>query len=504
MSIFDRPDPVYTDTIRKDRLDRLDWQSARTIGHLPAAAEELGKVASAAPDVLGDLYAAFVKAHPELTPTNQVAPSHLVNRAVMAEVLGSDAYADLRQYSVRDKVASALACMTYQRHLSPLFEQVGERVAEQVAEAEAAQRDLDDLLDRLDPEGDTPPGEAPSDDEVDAARQRADAARAAVSDELDELGPMVGRAARRAGAEAAAEAAEEAEMMSTWGTGPGERGRMDTSARLALAGRLNSARLRKITALMGAMTNLSWGVRQTRYTNIPEEVFDVTLSGDPGRLLSSEYAALAVPEMEDMFFLRLVQEQLLSYDFRGVEREGKGAIIYVEDGSGSMSHGGGDKELWAKAFGLALLGIAKAERRPFHVIHFGGAGQAEVFSFAEPAAFTTEAMLDYAETFLDSGGTDFVTPLTRAVELLEDEHAATGRTSADIVFATDGDDGGVVHAWLPTYHEAKARLGFSAFGVAIGCDPSHPSLTGVCDRVASVRALTTGDDVREVFRAVTS
>lgn len=498
MTLFTQPTPTITDAVRKDRLDRLDWVAAREIGSLKADAAALAEVNPAAPDVLGDLYASFVKAHPELTPTNEVAASHVVNRAVMAEVMASDAYRDLRQYSVRDQVSSALACVTYQRHLAPLFEHVHEQVAEEQHAAEEAERNLDDLVDRLDPDDHTAEDLAA----IEEAQGRVDEIRESLAQKMEGLTPVVGRAARAAGAEAAAAAEEEADAMAAWGTGPGERERMDATARLKLAERLASPRLRKITQLLGAMRNLSWGVRKERYDLAPEEMFDVTVGADVGRLLASEYAALTVPELEDLFYLRLTQRQLLQYDLRGIEHQGRGAIIYVEDGSGSMRHGGGDKELWAKAFGLALLGVAKDEGRAFHAIHFGGVGEAELFSFPEPAAFTTERMLDYAETFLNAGGTDFITPLTEALALLEAEHAATGHVSADIVFATDGDDGGRVLSWLPTFKEAQARLEFNTFAVAIGTSPSHPSITGVADRVATVRALTNGDDVRDVFKAL--
>jgi uncharacterized protein with von Willebrand factor type A (vWA) domain len=499
--LLGRPPATSTDTIRKDRLDRLDWMSAQELDPLQDAAGALAGIDAAAPDVLSDLFSSFYKAHPEVIERERVAPSHLLNREVMAAVLDSDAYSDLRRFTVRDQAASALACITYRDHLAPLFERAAAQTAEETAEAQAAQNDLDALLAALD-DTEAEPTEAEV-EAIAAAQQRAEQARGALADKLEGMAPQMGRAARRAGAEAVAEAEEADATMSSWGVDRGTRGRMDPAARLALAQRLATPRMRRITELLGAMRNLSWGARRRKFDALPEEIFDVTLGHDVGRLLGSEYAALAVPELEDLFYLRLVTDQLTQYDLRGLVHQGRGAIIYVEDGSGSMRFGGGEKELWAKGFGLALLGVAKDEGRAFHAIHFGGDDEAQVFSFPEPAAFTTEAMLAYAETFLDAGGTNFRYPLGLALEMLDAEHAATGHTSADIILATDGDDGGNVIPWLPEFHAERERLGFKGYGVAIGCAPNTPSLAGVCvDGVATVRALSTGDDVVDVFKAL--
>jgi uncharacterized protein with von Willebrand factor type A (vWA) domain len=244
------------------------------------------------------------------------------------------------------------------------------------------------------------------------------------------------------------------------------------------------------------MRNLTWGDQSTRFDQGHDEMHDVRLSDDVAHLVPSQLLYLAEPELEDLFWLRWAQRQLLTYELRSTRREAKGGIVYVEDNSGTMK---GDRELWARATGLALLDIAIRQGRKFTAIVFAGTGQFFSYDF-DPASRDTNLMLDYAGLTIH-GGTEFSGPLDAAVAVLDADLAATGRSDGDIVFATDGE-AAVTTEWLDGWRAAKRRLGFTCYGLNIGGEGGG-TLDEICDgRVAEVHRLVDGSDTRDIVRAI--
>jgi uncharacterized protein with von Willebrand factor type A (vWA) domain len=183
---------------------------------------------------------------------------------------------------------------------------------------------------------------------------------------------------------------------------------------------------------------------------------------------------------------------------RGTERKAQGGIILCEDGSGSMH---GERELWAKAVMLCLLHLARMQKRPFHLIHFGSPGQFKRISFFDEADFNIDRVLEAAELFF-GGGTDFQTPLSKALELLQDEHRSKGAVEGDVVFVTDGMCG-IPEQFLEDFKKEQERLDFVVWGVNIAGSRGDEPLATICDgRVATVKDLLSGQDIRQVFAGV--
>jgi uncharacterized protein with von Willebrand factor type A (vWA) domain len=83
---------------------------------------------------------------------------------------------------------------------------------------------------------------------------------------------------------------------------------------------------------------------------------------------------LADADLEDLFYLRFAERGLRQYNLIGHEPEGQGPIIIAIDESGSMTtdYGGMTSEVWSKAVMLALLSIARLQKRDLAVIYFSG------------------------------------------------------------------------------------------------------------------------------------
>jgi uncharacterized protein with von Willebrand factor type A (vWA) domain len=284
----------------------------------------------------------------------------------------------------------------------------------------------------------------------------------------------------------------------TWGLDPGTLHRMSPQERIELARRLNNDRFKKISQLFGPMRNMAFAEQQRKTIHSNDEIYDLETGNDLSRILSAELLNIRHPVLKKDFYRRFYEGDLLQYKLRGTEKLAKGAIIVCIDGSGSMA---GDPEMYSKAFGLTLLQIAKSQKREFYALEFGGPRTLIEFDFRDPKNITPERVIQFAESFLN-GGTCFMTPLSRALDLIREENGKTGATKSDIVFVTDGACA-VDETWLKQFKAEQEKFSFRIYGVAIGCPVDSEPLRTLCDgRVLPLRSFVTGDDLRSIFRSV--
>jgi uncharacterized protein with von Willebrand factor type A (vWA) domain len=203
---------------------------------------------------------------------------------------------------------------------------------------------------------------------------------------------------------------------------------------------------------------------------------------------------------------RYAAGELMLYDSQGEQATGRGAVIACVDTSHSMyaeGPGGITREAWAKACALALLDQARDAGRDFVGILFSAADKIKIFRFPAGDRAGIARTLDFAETFL-GGGTSFQTPLTAASELLAEEFSDAGRMRGDIVMITD-EECDVTEEWTRGWNDAKHRLGFRVFGVAIGAPPAAEAgsvLDALCDNLRSIEDLTDVHAAADLFRVI--
>ncbi|MEI7796347.1 MAG: VWA domain-containing protein [Methylococcaceae bacterium] len=202
---------------------------------------------------------------------------------------------------------------------------------------------------------------------------------------------------------------------------------------------------------------------------IPErsksEVHGTHRSDDVMRVLPSELLNLEDETLEMLFYARLLEKNLLTYQLQGttfVQREEKethdkrtGAVVACLDTSGSME---GAPLLKAKALLLAISGILQKEKRALYVLLFGSSGQVKEFSMNSQA--TSAELLQFLQMGY-GGGTDFETPLNRALDIIE---AQKSYQKADVLMISDGDCG-LSAAFTQTLNDKKAALDCSIYTV---------------------------------------
>ncbi|MFD7713634.1 VWA domain-containing protein, partial [Streptomyces sp. NPDC059786] len=282
--------------------------------------------------------------------------------------------------------------------------------------------------------------------------------------------------------------------------------RMPFDERARLAERLRTGRLARWAELIGRFRQMAAGERARKVENTTGELVGVTLGDDLSRVIPSELAGLGLPALRAVFAARYAAGELMLHDSQGEQATGRGAVIACVDTSHSMyveGPGGVTREAWTKACALALLDQARSAERDFVGILFSAPGRLQVFRFpaAEPAGIART--LDFAESFL-GGGTSYQTPLSAAAEVLAAEFDDTARARGDIVLLTD-DECGVTEEWTRGWNDAKHRLGFRVFGVAVGAPDAAGTgsvLEALCDNLRSVEDFTDVQAAAELFRVI--
>ncbi|WP_460061103.1 vWA domain-containing protein [Streptomyces sp. YKOK-I1] len=480
----------HTTAVVADRFDRMTWRDTyEQSAALRDLAQELHTRHEHAVDLLTDTFLAAYKAAPRVREPAEMDPGRLVNHQIVTALTEAPQFTELRRETAGDPYAAAMAVLAQAAALRRMLEH-SRPAQEQAQQPHQASRSADGTATALDV--DLRPTAEPTD------RRAAQALAAAA--------PGIRAAARAATAQAAEAVRGEATLMRAWGVAPAALRRIPFGQRARLAERLRTGRLARWAELIGRFRLMADGERARKVENTTGELVGVTLGDDLSRVIPSELAGLGLPELRAVFAARYAAGELMLYDSQGEQVTGRGAVIVCVDTSHSMYEegpGGVTREAWAKACALALLDQARHSGRDFAGILFSAPGKLRVFRFPadEPAA--TDRVLDFAETFL-GGGTSYETPLTAAADLLETEFDDTARTRGDIVMITDVDCG-VTEEWTRTWNEAKRRLGFRLFGVAVGTPRTAEAdsvLEALCDNLRSVDDFTDVHAAADLFRAI--
>jgi uncharacterized protein with von Willebrand factor type A (vWA) domain len=514
------PDPSKLSrfTVDHDKWDKEDEERLREeMVEYAAEADRLCDVVETGNGLWSDTYFSLVKVEPEQLPEGEIRPSHLINRTVMDEAMHLKEFEELRSLgTVGDDVAAAMGVITMRPDLETLYDKLkteqekAKQLEEQMQELYGAESESDDIEGKLqeleDQDGDLESKEATDyqarqkelNKQIEELRKSIREGGQELKDAIEKKRPAIRGAMKQAMGNAAGEAGAAQASADAWGLEPGALQRLPHKERMELAKRLNNPRLKKIAELFGPMKRLMFTEQRRRVNHAIEEVYDLELGNMLERVLPQEFAKLSHPLRKYEFYKDYAEHRLPQYKMRGQEKVGKGPIIFCEDGSGSMA---GDRELWAKAVGLCLLHLARQQKRRFRVIHFGSAHEIWQADFAKPEDFTVEKIIDFAEFFY-GGGTDFMRPLSVALDHLREEHELTGSVKSDVVFATDGACG-VQDSWLEDFKKEQERLAFTVWGVTIGGHPGDEPLKTICDgKVIGVKDLHGGEDIRGVFGGI--
>ena len=170
------------------------------------------------------------------------------------------------------------------------------------------------------------------------------------------------------------------------------------------------------------------------------EVHGTHRSNDLMRLLPSELLNLEDEALENLFYARLLESRLHTYELNGTVlapgdteeniQQRIGPVVACLDTSGSMA---GLPLLKAKALLLSIGNLLMREQRSLHILLFGSQG--ELVEFSIDNAKDCVGLLRFLRQGF-GGGTDFKAPLDRALQIIA-KHPAYQK--ADVLMISDGD-----------------------------------------------------------------
>ena len=498
MGDFTLLDEFYkeTDVIKSDRFDRSHFASMRK------KADELDDLAlnrwTDKPswfDLIQDEFLGLYKGSPQTRKENEMNPTHRINHATMSRAYSTREWAELRTYTSLDEWTSAMAAVDFGLKLAELFDEQEElmdaqkkideknkqvqELLEKLKSADEKQQDAEDLLQELKEalNGEGGYGEAVGD----------------VKDTIKGSGNQIRQAARQAAREAKEESEGSEAMIAFFGTEPGALTRMDAAARMELAKRIrrNSA-LKELADKVGRFVRLALAEQAQKIVHGVDEVHNVETGDDIHRVLPSELMYLADDDLDILFFMKFAEKKLLQYQLRGTEKVARGAIICMIDSSGSMY---GSRETWAKAVGIALLHIAAKQGRDFYGIIFSSQHDPLIEFYFPKGIAKPHEVLDFAEAAYH-GGTDFMVPINRSVEVLKEQFNSDNAQKGDLVMVTDGE-APVNEEWLDRYQNAKKELNFRMYSCLIGVHSD--TLNAISDQIYNITEFATGGDVQDIF-----
>ena len=280
------------------------------------------------------------------------------------------------------------------------------------------------------------------------------------------LADRTGNQALVEAAKAAFDHAEQAHaIIQAWGDENAKESPLDTSRELVETVR-NNAVLLEIAKYLGRMKEMIHKKRLNGFSYGRGEKYGLELGNDFQRLISSEFSLLAVPETIPLFIRKYQQKKLKQYARRERISKGRGHKIVCLDQSSSTA---GENAAWGKAVAYALLLAAQLDQANFALIRFARRGNFRIDHYAAGTTTTEQVMEDAQNCGFLGGGTDYETPLTAAIQLMEDHNYC----NADVVFLTDGicrlDD-----TFVQKLTEKKAVLGFHITGILM--DQDNPGM----------------------------
>jgi uncharacterized protein with von Willebrand factor type A (vWA) domain len=264
-------------------------------------------------------------------------------------------------------------------------------------------------------------------------------------------------------------------------------------------------RLRDVLRRAGKLARIAADRKQERRSrDAREEVVDLERGNDIARVLPAQLARLRSPATRLLALRDLVERQAIQYRLEGREPLGRGPIVVLLDESGSMS---GDPHAWAKAVGIACIGIAVRERREVVVAGFDTAVRYAVRVAANGAVSHCHARLDawfplgngkVADAALAvartnvGGGTDFTAPLKFAMA----NGVADDR--ADFVIVTDGECD--FPSRIADDLRAAKEKGLRIFALTVNGGSASRTVRDLADHVVDIDA--EGDKDRAVAGAL--
>lgn len=446
--VRDHRSVLNTDAFDKRRFKELfemseGLQKVRQEGQLPTTEA-----------LLGDIWAALYKMKPHIL-TEGIDPVLKPNLTIIEKLMADEQFEEYRNFTRLDDLASTVCTVKF-----------GEKINSWLAEAKALDEELLKQMDAVEAlQTDVPIEQA--DEEQDEIEEGPVQELAEATDKLNDKLELTLETNGDRFLQGIDEAVEESIKVkdslislmggSTAGKGDAELKKVPLREQLAIADQVAmDPKMQEIAEWAGRFQEVAREKQKTDYVDAMERR-GVTIGNEMERLLPMELGLFANDSTKKDFLRRYAEGETMQYEQKKRENLGKGPIIFCLDQSGSMKL----LDNQSKGFILALLTIAKKQKRDLCVLLFSTTIQKDVFINGK---ITSNELARLARTYL-GGGTDFTLSLQGALEVIEE----SSFKNADIIFVSDGEDE-INEEFLVEFNKSKKQKEFNVLTLMLGKD----------------------------------
>lgn len=426
-----------------------------------------------------DVFTAAFKYHPILLDTNEMQSDYLFNHFAISTLLKDAKYKELRSMTRHDELSSLMVTELFMDKVMKIINEAKDKLEESLKEYKKAQKEAKEAYKKA-----KESGEIEDEKSLEEAKKILEKSREKLKEAYDK---NVKRKVKKILGGVLNDAKGLHDTISNWGLGSDDSyQKMPYEDKVNMIDNLkNNPKLKKIALLAGKLTELFLEGEKAKTTKTRSNIEDVVMGNDIPRVLTSELMKLRHPTLKRQFYKSYNERKLLQHEYGGRVKKGKGPIVSMIDSSGSMM---GENEIYAKATCMALLDIAKRQKRSFMAIHFDSGTSArnlKVNKFSKSNPYKITEVIDMIEYF-GGGGTEFEPPLERArIEINEEKEFS----KADVIMITDGCSA-VGDSFLEDFLEWKDKKNVTLFSVLMDRGyASTSSLDEFSDKVTRIENL---------------
>ena len=404
-SLFDElqdQNNVVHDSFDKILFEEIQKQGKKITADIKRGTSLLKAFPALAEDVFNSLY----KLEPTLTDYTPFGTE--MNRKQVESFMESSQYESLRDYTRLDDFYSASA-------FSTILEEVITKLQEDEELKKLAQQQ-NQMSDK------NKDGSPKSDKQKQQDQQQA-------TNNANKASGKIRQAIRQGIKRATKEAEDNSETIEGlgWGSESGEFKRMSFDDKETLIKQL--AKVKDMAKVIGRMKALAVASHASKIKSNQIELCGVTMGDNIAKALPQELAELNPPLLKYNFFRKFSEKQLLQYELKRNEKQGKGHIICLVDDSGSMYP---NNNVLAKGAMFGLMECAKKDKRNFACDIFSSRNE-EYRKEVLGGKATIQDTMDLL-TASYGNGTDYDKPMEYALDLITKSEFK----KADIVIITDG------------------------------------------------------------------
>jgi uncharacterized protein with von Willebrand factor type A (vWA) domain len=475
--------------LNTDSFDRRRYQEIRKMSQKLGEIERMGSsLLPSFSSLMGDIWAGLYKMDPRLK--DEVERGLEANRVIMERILNEDSFQSKRELTRLDDLMSAIGTIKFSKAVYKWLQTLDEQAQKAMQKAMEEARKAMESRKRKKMKSDqgNNQGEAGQGGGQQKGTKRQDALNKAMQEVANALEQQSHEQKKMLEAmlqQAMQETLETKEALQSLvgglqpGSGEAELKKVPLRDQIRLAEVLvTNQKLKQIAMWAGRFKQIAMKKQRSKHRESIERS-GVTLGNQVERLLPMELGMYMSPATRMDFLRRFAEGQTMQYEQTGKEELGKGPIVLCLDQSDSMM---GSRDIQAKGFALALMSIARKQRRDFSLIRFSYSFSV-VQQIYRKGKISINEMVKLAIEFL-GGGTDFEAPLDTALRTINKSRFK----KADIIFVTDGEDY-VSDQFLEYFHKSKKEKDFSVLSIVLG-DEMTETVEKFSDRVVKASDFT--------------